>query len=124
MVITTSSAPRDRVEMLAERARVIVAGEHSVELGVLMSVLLNDLEVRRLVVEGGPTLNSRLIAAGMADELFWSVSPQILGGPAVRTMVEESPMPVEGRPDLRLVSVYRHESELFLRYRFVHPTEA
>lgn len=120
VVITTKHAPPERVEELAAHSKIIIAGEHSVDLTLMMHLLVAQLGIRTMVVEGGPTLNARLISARMVDELFWSVSPQILGGPAERTMVEETPIPVETRPGLELLSVYRHESELFLRYRFAH----
>ena len=37
--------------------------------------------VRRLFIEGGPTIASAFIAAGLADELLVYVAPALLGGP-------------------------------------------
>ncbi len=123
VIVTTRHAPPERVEELGRHARILIAGEYAVDLPLMMRLLREEIGIRRLVVEGGPTLNSELIAQGMADELFWTVSPKILGGPAERTMVEENPIPPEERPGLELLSVYRHESELYLRYRFIRSTE-
>ena len=36
--------------------------------------------VRSVLCEGGPTLNSHLLAAGLVDELFLSLSPRLVGG--------------------------------------------
>ena len=49
----------------------------------LASVLaeLYDDEVRSVFVEGGPTLASAFIAAGLADELVVYLAPTLLGGP-------------------------------------------
>lgn len=119
VVVATNSTPPERVEELSRHARIIRAGDHKVDLRLMMRLLVEELGIRRLVVEGGPTLNSELISLGLADELFWTVSPKILGGPAERTMVEESPLTPGERPGLELLSIHRHESELYLRYRFV-----
>jgi riboflavin biosynthesis pyrimidine reductase len=39
---------------------------------------------RVVLCEGGPSLNGRLIAAGLVDELFVTVSPRLLAGPSAR----------------------------------------
>ena len=121
VVVATRHTPLERVALLSQHARVLRAGDHSVDLGLMMRLLRKELGVRRLVVEGGPTLNAELIAQGLADELFWTVSPKILGGLAERTMVEGSPIPPGQRPGLELLSIHRHESELYLRYRLLRP---
>jgi riboflavin biosynthesis pyrimidine reductase len=71
--------------------------------------------VLALLCEGGPTLNRALLAAGVVDELFLTLSP-LLAGKA------DSPRIVEGEdlPDLltmELAWVLRHGDELYLRYR-------
>ncbi len=121
VVVTTEHAPVEKVSALAQHARILRAGEYAVDLRLMLRLLAEELGVRWLVVEGGPTLNAELISLGLADELFWTVAPKILAGPAQRTMVEESPLPPEERPAMELVSVHEHESELYLRYRFVRP---
>ncbi|MDQ3691810.1 MAG: dihydrofolate reductase family protein [Chloroflexota bacterium] len=68
-----------------------------------------------LLLEGGPTLNAAFLAAGLIDEVYWTIGPNLLGTDALPMIV-----PVAGGAARRgrLVSVLRHESELFLRYRF------
>ena len=43
--------------------------------------------MRSVLCEGGPTLNSHLLAAGLVDELFLALSPQLVGGAAALTIV-------------------------------------
>ncbi len=117
VVVTTRRVPQERVDLLQEHARVIRAGEETVDLPLMMRLLAEELGLRRLVVEGGPTLNSALLAEGMVDELFWTVAPKIIGGAAMRTMVEGKTLPLDRVPRLQLVSLHHHENELFLRYR-------
>ena len=69
--------------------------------------------VRAMLHEGGPTLLAAMLAAGLVDELFLTVSPMLVGG--------GEPSVVEGtafeRPRaLELLSVLEHESFLYLRY--------
>ena len=43
--------------------------------------------IRRLYVEGGPTLASAFLRAGLADEVLIYLAPMLLGGP--RTALDE-----------------------------------
>ncbi len=118
VVITTESAPKERVSALEPYSTVLRLGLETVDLRAMMRALVQDLGIRRLVVEGGPTLNSALIAEGLVDELFWTAAPKILGGAAMRTMVEGKPLALDRIPRLDLASLFHHEGELFARYRF------
>jgi 2,5-diamino-6-(ribosylamino)-4(3H)-pyrimidinone 5'-phosphate reductase len=70
---------------------------------------------RRILCEGGPTLNSALFAAGLIDEIFLTVAPKLVGG--------EDPLTIVRGPrfasviHLELGSVIERENELFLKYR-------
>ncbi|MEL0627493.1 bifunctional diaminohydroxyphosphoribosylaminopyrimidine deaminase/5-amino-6-(5-phosphoribosylamino)uracil reductase RibD [Salinibacterium amurskyense] len=44
---------------------------------------LFEAGIRRVFVEGGPTIASAFIAAGLADELLIYLAPRLLGGPKV-----------------------------------------
>jgi riboflavin biosynthesis pyrimidine reductase len=74
--------------------------------------------VNGLLVEGGPRLNHSLISQNLADELFLTISPKLLGGlpGEALTMLEGNLLPAETRPAPELLSVYLAGSELFLRY--------
>ena len=54
---------------------------------------LKDAGVSSLVCEGGPTLASALLAAGLVDRLVWFVAPLFLGGPrAVPALTPHPPL--------------------------------
>jgi riboflavin biosynthesis pyrimidine reductase len=78
---------------------------------------LAERGIGSLLLEGGPHLNAAFLAAGLIDEVYWTVGPQLHGTDALPMI---APIPeVAASPRLgRLVSVLRHEDELFLRYRF------
>jgi len=73
-----------------------------------------------LLLEGGPHLNASFLEQELIDEVYWTVGAHLLGTDALRMIV-----PITGGSPFshaprrgQLVSVLRHESELFLRYRF------
>ncbi len=115
VVFTMRRAPAEKIRQLEGLAQVVYVGDADVDLSQLMSVLTTELGVKRLVVEGGPTLNFSLIKAGFADELFWTVAPKVVGGHEL-TMIQGPELLVERASRLRLVSAYSYENEIYLRY--------
>ena len=74
---------------------------------------------RELILsEGGPTLFTSLLTAGLVDELFLTVSPLLAGRAGARRLSLADG--AELLPDVRvagdLLSTRRHGSHLFLRY--------
>jgi riboflavin-specific deaminase-like protein len=85
------------------------------DLPLLMARLREDHGIRSILCEGGPTLNSFLLAAGLVDELFLTLNPKLAGGAAALTIVagRELVEPAE----LSLVSVAEGGGDLFTRWR-------
>ena len=81
----------------------------------MLMARLREMGVRSVLCEGGPTLNSHLLAAGLVDELFLSLSPKLVGGAAALTIVagRELVEPVE----LELVWALAGDGDLFTRWR-------
>jgi riboflavin-specific deaminase-like protein len=82
---------------------------------------LRDLRgrgVRALLCEGGPTLNRALLAAGLVDELFLTLSPLLAGNADAPRIVEGDDL--DAPVGLALEWVLRNEDELYLRYRIRH----
>jgi 2,5-diamino-6-(ribosylamino)-4(3H)-pyrimidinone 5'-phosphate reductase len=69
---------------------------------------------RRVLCEGGPTLNSALFAAQLIDEIYLTVAPRLAGGADPLTLVK-GPR-IDPMLRLQLRSLVEHEGELFLRY--------
>ena len=85
-------------------------GRHDVDL----AGLVDELAGRVVVSEGGPTLNGQLLAAGLVDEVFLTVSPRVLGGDSTR--VAFGPTALDDEP-WELRHVLHDDGYLFLRYR-------
>jgi riboflavin biosynthesis pyrimidine reductase len=81
---------------------------------------LAERRIGSLLLEGGPHLNAAFLAAGLIDELYWTIGARLIGSdalPMIAPIPGGSPRASAPRPG-RLQSVLRHGDELFLRYRF------
>jgi 2,5-diamino-6-(ribosylamino)-4(3H)-pyrimidinone 5'-phosphate reductase len=110
-----SPGPRGAVPARAKVLRVPSPSPGRVDLRALLWALRSEHAVKRLLVEGGPTVNRALIDEGLVDELFVTVAPKLLSG-------EESAILAGGSTtdepeNLTLLSVRASGDELFLRYR-------
>ena len=85
------------------------------DLPLLMSRLRERHGVRSVLCEGGPTLNSYLLSAGLVDELWLTLNPKLAGGAAALTIVAGREL-VEPA-DLEVVSVAEGAGDLFTRWR-------
>ncbi len=70
--------------------------------------------VRALLCEGGPTLNRALLAGGLVDDLFLTLTPLLTGDVDVRAILAGGGLPVLARAELRAAAV--GGGDLFLRY--------
>ena len=82
---------------------------------------LAERGIGSLLLEGGPHVNAAFLAAGCLDEVYWTVGAHLIGSDALAMIAPiDGGSPHESEPRRgRLVSVLRHEDELFLRYRFL-----
>ena len=111
------------------RVVVVTGAEHEIEgtaaqvsymrtgddLSLMLARLREDHGVRSVLCEGGPTLNGFLFAAGVVDELFLTLSPQILGGSGALTIVGGRELLEAAGAEL--VWLFEGAGELFLRWR-------
>jgi len=86
----------------------------------IVSLLKKEYKAEFLLNEGGPTLFGQFLGAGLVDELFLTVSPQIVGrGKRPRIALVEGTEFLPGHsPWGKLESARQGGSHLFLRYRF------
>lgn len=112
VVLTCEDAPAARLGALEPVAVVLVAGRASVDLGDGLRRLRRELGLVRLLCEGGPTLATGLLAAGLVDELCLTVAPALLGGAGPRIV-----RGLRRRVPLELVAAFCEDDELYLRYR-------
>jgi 2,5-diamino-6-(ribosylamino)-4(3H)-pyrimidinone 5'-phosphate reductase len=88
IIAVSEDAPADRVAAIRARgADVIVAGKDHVDLPLLMRILWKDYKVRRMMIEGGPTLNWHMLHHHLVDEIRLIHLPFIVGGADTPSLV-------------------------------------
>ncbi len=114
LIAVSRSAPEDRLERLSTKCEIIKCGVESVDLVGLMDVL-HDRGIRRLMVEGGATLNWSLINLGLVNELYVYVGGLVIGGANAPTLVDGQGFR-ESFPSLILKSVERLDEGVLLKW--------
>lgn len=126
------TARGDAGELLSHQPLPVVVGERAVPeharlrrhpAGILetgtrdLAVVLRALDergLRRVYVEGGPTLATAVVAAGLADELSVYLAPALVGGP--RLAIGDLGIPsLAGARRLRIESVERLGDDIHVR---------
>jgi len=117
IVAVTTRAPKRNVGRLrAKGAQVIAVGRKEVDLQKLLEKL-HELGVRRLLLEGGSTLNWGMLKRGLVDEVRVAVAPYIVGGTDARTLVGGRGFAkISKSIPLKLISVDRVGKDLLLTY--------
>jgi riboflavin biosynthesis pyrimidine reductase len=112
LLFVPRGADPDALAALEDRAEV-----HQLEAEGMRADLVVDalaaMGLRRILCEGGPQLNQAMLAADLVDEVFLTLAPTLVGGPASRIVAGDE----EHVRDLHLVSAFEHEGDLLLRYR-------
>ncbi len=117
VVLTSSQASLPPTGARVDYVRAQRGGR--LDMAAALAELRRRFAVGTLLCEGGPHLNDELLAAGLVDEIFLSISPKLAGGdpmtgdPALRILAgREFEPPIE----LELRDALDSDSDLFLRY--------
>jgi riboflavin biosynthesis pyrimidine reductase len=120
-ILTASSA-----SLPATAAHVdYVRAEHDgrLDLSAALAEMHKRFDLQSVLCEGGPHLAFQLLDAGLLDELFLSLSPQLAGGEpsggeALRILAGGE---LDPPAELELLGALRSDSHLFLRYGVLAP---
>ena len=118
LVVTTGSG-RSRLPRLDGAVRVVVAAEEPpLDPHRLLDVVAGELGAGTILAEAGPSLFGQLLGAGLVDELFLTVAPQLagLGGEGRLGLLGDAGFAPGATPRLSLRSLRRAEQHLLLRY--------
>ena len=95
---------------------IIVAGENSVNLKLLMKKL-STKNIKTILVEGGGTVNWEFIKNNIFNELIVTLSPYLIGGTDATSFVEGKGFAkIINSPKLKLKSIKRLKNYLVLNY--------
>jgi len=115
LVITTRKAPERRVRRFRALSEVLVLPAARIRPGDALEALA-ERGARRVLVEGGGTLNYSFFRDKLVDEIFLTVTPKVVGGSAAPTPVDGAGFPKGAFVGLKLVSSRRRGDEVFLKY--------
>ncbi len=102
-------------ELAADGISYIVAED---DLAAILDVLVRELNIRTLLLEGGATINGSFFAAGLVDELSVLLAPTLDGRAKAQRFIEFGEEGLAGKAQLSLDSVKELDHGLLhLRYR-------
>jgi 2,5-diamino-6-(ribosylamino)-4(3H)-pyrimidinone 5'-phosphate reductase len=122
VIAVSRRAPADRMQAIRDRGvKVVVSGEKDVDLPLLMQILWKDYGVRKLMIEGGPTLNWHMLQHRLVDEIRLIHLPFIVGGADTPSLV--GGMHIESEEEmirLELTRFYLCGTNLVSEYRVLY----
>ena len=117
IIIAPMSLPENEQLRFQEHCILLKCGQNHVDVGEAVSILYRDHKIETLLLEGGATLNFSFLEANIIDELFLTVAPRLKGGSQLPTVIDGPGLPGNVSRHLELISVYKDQDELYLRYR-------
>jgi 2,5-diamino-6-(ribosylamino)-4(3H)-pyrimidinone 5'-phosphate reductase len=119
IIAVSQRAILEDISRLGKKAEILICGTEEVDLKKLLYELrLRD--IRRVMVEGGATLNWSLISQGLVDELYTYVGNMILGGKTAPTLVGGEGFGAEdAMVKLELLQMEKLDEGVLLRWRVI-----
>ncbi|RQD83495.1 MAG: 5-amino-6-(5-phosphoribosylamino)uracil reductase [Methanocalculus sp. MSAO_Arc2] len=125
VIAVSEIASSDQISAIQDTgADVVVCGEDTVDLPLLLSILSEQYGVRKMMVEGGPTLNWHMLHHRLVDEIRLIHLPFIVGGDDTPSLV--GGMHIETEEEmirLELRSHYLCGTNLVTEYDVLYPLQ-
>ncbi len=89
IIATAEGCPESKKEQLIKMGVTVIEtkGREHVDLKELMK-RLGEMKIDSILLEGGGTLNSSMLSAGLVDKAVFFIAPKIIGGENAKTPVE------------------------------------
>ena len=109
VIFTTNRTSKEQVDFLRERGvDVFTHDSQRVDLSQALETLY-ELGARRVMIEGGGTINFEFLRAGLVDELMIYIAPLIFGGEQSPTLAAGAGLVRSDAIALKLENVETHE---------------
>ncbi len=120
VIFTTNRTSKDKLDLLRSLGvEVFVHTSARVDLTQMLQTLA-ELGVKRLMVEGGATLNFELLRLGLVDEVYAFVAPLIFGGESAPTLAAGEGVERSDAVQLKLIDVEKwDDGGVLLKYSIV-----
>jgi 2,5-diamino-6-(ribosylamino)-4(3H)-pyrimidinone 5'-phosphate reductase len=115
IIAVCENAPQENLSELSKQADIICVGQKSVDLAKLL-IELKNRDIKKLMVEGGATLNWGLISGGLVDVIYTFIGNMIIGGKSAPTLVDGEGF-VSDFCKLSLISCERLEEGVIMKWK-------
>ena len=116
IVVSKKITDKNLLKLKKLPVEIIVSGENSVNLKLLMKKL-STKKIKTILVEGGGTVNWEFIKNNIFNELIGTLSPYLIGGNDSISFVEGKGFAkITNSPKLKLKSIKRLKNYLVLNY--------
>lgn len=117
-ITVTQQAPQDKINALKEKCNIVTFGKTQVDLKQLMHHLKKDLNINKLMLEGGSTLNFSMIKNQLIDEIRICIAPMIVGGTKSKTLIDGTGFTnMNDSTKLKLQKAYPLGKDYILEYK-------
>lgn len=123
IIFTTKKEDPKKIRVLRKKARVFTLGETQVDLREMVGVL-SELGINKIMVEGGGTLNYRMLKEGLVDEIYVAVAPKIFGGGSAPTLADGEGFNEQDILNLELIDMNKLGEVIVLRYKVRDTTQS
>ncbi len=111
IIAVSEKADKERINAISKKAKIIICGKDKVDLCALMKEL-SKMGINSLMVEGGGTLISSMLASNLADEIYVAIAPQITSK-GIKFVEKE----LKGPLALELKDIQKIDNIAVLKYR-------
>lgn len=122
VLAVSKAAPKERIDAFtAQGVDVVVCGEDRVDFPKLMDILYTKYQIKKLIIEGGPTLNWHMLHHDLVDEIRLIHMPFIVGGSDTPSLV--GGMQINSENDmikLELMNTKMYGSNMVTEYRVLY----
>ncbi len=116
IIVVSTKAPRERLDLLEDKCEIIIAGDDEVNLVEALNRLYK-LGIRSILLEGGSTLNYSMFKDKLIDEVSVCIGSKILGGYDSKTLVDGAGFKKDECVDLELESIRKIDNDVLLTYK-------
>ncbi|MDY6959016.1 MAG: 2,5-diamino-6-(ribosylamino)-4(3H)-pyrimidinone 5'-phosphate reductase [Halobacteriota archaeon] len=116
IIFVSEDAPEGNIESLMRYSEVISVGKDKVDLEEMLQKL-GRMGVKRVMVEGGATLNWAFLSGKLVDELYVYIGYFIMGGKGAPTLVDGEGFKIRTEmPELELIDLQKMENGMVLKW--------
>ena len=117
MIVVSKKIPQLNLNKLNKfPVDIVVAGKNSVDVKLFLKKIAGK-NFKKILVEGGGTINWEFIKQNLFDEMIVTLSPFLIGGEKAVSLIQGSGFrKISNSPNIHLKSVKRLKNHLVLRY--------